>query len=676
MIDTNTSSGITTWRDKSGGGRHFTQSTASAAPSNALGQINGRAVVRFDGTTDFIRDDAAAPDVSAGNNTTMFFFLQTGPNGGGPEGFFDSAPNSQYTLRNQPRNVWEYWPGYNLNLDLGANQKVILTFQTEKVSGSSVSVYSRGWKNMASLGTVVQNSDVTVAWNRPTLGAWNLSPRYDGDIGDVLIYSRVFGTNEMQRVGFYLERKWGVAADFRMVDHGAGAVKQTGGGGATLNGFLSDSNAVVTVYWGRTDGGTTASAWSNAIPLGALSMGAFSTNLSVSSSSPLWYRLYATNAATSEGDWSIASERFDVTPTLTVSNASVAEGQSGTVLLRFPAVLDAASSDPVTVQYATTPFEAVSPGDYQAVTGTLTIPPGVSVTSIPVVVQGDTLSEGNLERFYLTLSNVSNATLATSVALGTILDDDPVTAPDLPTNHPSLVLWLEAGTLVTNSAGLVTGWTDRSGGGRDFVQSTPANMPTSIVNSVRGRPGVRFGPDNNTYLRNSGASQLTAALVGPTSTHFFVVAPVATSVAGIYDSAPNAAKTLRNLSGQWDWHNQEPAVNFACTGGRLANILTVATDSTGANRILSVWRDGTLIGCATSAVAPEVAYNSAVLGNINLGGTGLYNGDIDEVIFYRRILTSNEFQRVGVYLATKYGLATAFALPPSTTSAGVMMLIR
>ena len=115
-IVTNSNAGITNWLDKSGGSRNFTQTTAAAAPSNALAQINGRAVARFNTTSTYIRDDGAAPDVSPGNNNTLFFFLQTGTNTGGPEGFFDSAPSTQYTLRNQPRNIWEFWNGYYLCL--------------------------------------------------------------------------------------------------------------------------------------------------------------------------------------------------------------------------------------------------------------------------------------------------------------------------------------------------------------------------------------------------------------------------------------------------------------------------------------------------------------------------------------------------------------------------------
>jgi hypothetical protein len=60
-----------------------------------------------------------------------------------------------------------------------------------------------------------------------------------------------------------------------------------GPGSATLNGTLVypqfDSNSTVFVYWGTSDGGTNAAAWSNVISLGVRDAGALSTNLTARS---------------------------------------------------------------------------------------------------------------------------------------------------------------------------------------------------------------------------------------------------------------------------------------------------------------------------------------------------------------------------------------------------------
>jgi hypothetical protein len=79
---------------------------------------------------------------------------------------------------------------------------------------------------------------------------------------------------------------------------------------------------------------------------------------------------------------------------------------------------------PVTVSYATAPGTATAPSDFQAASGTLTFPVGVSTQKITVAVVGDKVRERN-ETFYVNLSNPSaNAYLGDAQGAGTIVDDD------------------------------------------------------------------------------------------------------------------------------------------------------------------------------------------------------------------------------------------------------------
>ena len=64
-------------------------------------------------------------------------------------------------------------------------------------------------------------------------------------------------------------------------------------------------------------------------------------------------------------------------PTVSINDLTIAEGSSGTVMASFTATLSAASSQIVTVQYATTDGTATAPDDYTALTlSTLTFNPG------------------------------------------------------------------------------------------------------------------------------------------------------------------------------------------------------------------------------------------------------------------------------------------------------------
>ena len=116
-------------------------------------------------------------------------------------------------------------------------------------------------------------------------------------------------------------------------------------------------------------------------------------------------------------------------PSLRIGDATVTEGNSGTAQATFTVELSKVSSQPVTVAYATA--NGTSAGsDYQAMTGTLTIPAGQTMGTITVLVNGDTNVEPN-ETFFVNLSSPSNATIADGQGVGTITNDDVQSLPTL-----------------------------------------------------------------------------------------------------------------------------------------------------------------------------------------------------------------------------------------------------
>ena len=112
--------------------------------------------------------------------------------------------------------------------------------------------------------------------------------------------------------------------------------------------------------------------------------------------------------------------------TLSIDNASASESV-GT--MSFTVRLSVASTQPVTVDYATANGTAIAPGDYTANNGTLTFPASSTASqTISVTIKNDDIDEDN-ETFTVTLSNASsNAMLAgggsTLSATGTIQDND------------------------------------------------------------------------------------------------------------------------------------------------------------------------------------------------------------------------------------------------------------
>ena len=99
------------------------------------------------------------------------------------------------------------------------------------------------------------------------------------------------------------------------------------------------------------------------------------------------------------------------------------EGDSGTTNAVFTVSLSPASTQTVTVHYATGGGTATAGTDYTAVSNTLTFSPGHTSATVTVPVSGDTVHEPD-ETFDVTLSSPTNATLGDAVGLGTILNDD------------------------------------------------------------------------------------------------------------------------------------------------------------------------------------------------------------------------------------------------------------
>ncbi len=110
-------------------------------------------------------------------------------------------------------------------------------------------------------------------------------------------------------------------------------------------------------------------------------------------------------------------------PVLSIGNATVTEGNTGTTNAVFTVSLSTASSQTVTVRYATANGTATAGSDYTAISGTLTFTPGQLTRTIAVPVLGDTVVEPN-ETFVVNLTSPTNATLSDSQGTGTILNND------------------------------------------------------------------------------------------------------------------------------------------------------------------------------------------------------------------------------------------------------------
>jgi Ca2+-binding RTX toxin-like protein len=132
---------------------------------------------------------------------------------------------------------------------------------------------------------------------------------------------------------------------------------------------------------------------------------------------------------------------------LSIADASVTEGNSGTVLVPVTVTLSAPASGAVTVAYTTQDGTATAGVDYVATSGTLVFAAGETSKTISVAVKGDTQFEGN-ETFRVLLSSPSGSALVDGSATVTIQNDDVRPPPSFRVVDSAIVEGTGAGTSV------------------------------------------------------------------------------------------------------------------------------------------------------------------------------------------------------------------------------------
>jgi len=110
---------------------------------------------------------------------------------------------------------------------------------------------------------------------------------------------------------------------------------------------------------------------------------------------------------------------------VSISGASIVEGNAGRRPLIFAVALSSASALPVSVRWGVGNGTAVAGRDYVAAAGSVTFAPGETRRTITVFVLGDRLAEGD-ETFRVGLASPLRAVISAAAgrATGTIRDDD------------------------------------------------------------------------------------------------------------------------------------------------------------------------------------------------------------------------------------------------------------
>lgn len=206
---------------------------------------------------------------------------------------------------------------------------------------------------------------------------------------------------------------------------------------------------------------------------------------------------------------------------LSVSDAVVTEGNTGTKAATFNITRSGSTAQAVTLKYATSGGTASAGIDCTAVPLTpLTFLPGETTKSVAVSVLGDTVVERN-ESFLLALSAAVGATVSDIAGSGTIVDDDGAVTPG-----PTTFLALSDATVTEGDSGTsVASFTIRRTG--NVSVSSTVKYATSNSTALAGSDYVAVPMTAVTFAAGETAKTVNVSVIGDTaveaSEYFYLI---------------------------------------------------------------------------------------------------------------------------------------------------------
>ncbi len=642
------------WDDQSGNGFNVVQTNAVNQPVIQPNRINFNPTLQFDGSNDHLSltggilgnintyTDVYAFVVSRTNtvsNSSLFFET---PSGAGPQFNFHS-PWSDNNL---------YWDAGNtgtnrLSVNWGGTVNTPFMWSLQASTSSTPSgvrqdIYRNGFRiaNDNSMSSFMGNN------NNFFIGSTNAGGNfYNGDIGEVIIYTGPLTAIKTQQIQSYLALKYGI----------------------TISGFDYLSSAGTSIYRN-----TTAQAvYARDI-----------AGIARDDNSALDQRKSKTINTT--GDLITIANGDFTTPTAFSNNLeSLMWGHNGVVTqadVATPSYMHNGASIVrqlariwSTEKIGNPSGNAIVEVDMSTVIGSGGA--GTNNTaSIRLLIDNDAIF-GNAsvgERAYASSSIVGNkiyftvpyTDIPSNQGFFTVGSIDATTAP-LTTPSPGglavdLRLWIKADAGVTGGAN-ASSWTDQGPNGFVLNQLNGSNQPTVVPTGANGNPALLFDGLNDDMTITGGIFKT----LSHSDVYLYTVSKTIT--------VKSAKLTNENtISGQSGFYAPWVDNNIYWDAGDAGANNRLLTNWGGTTNIPYLWSAGASSTTTPSAVRQEILRNGLRIGNDNtftaftgnnstffLGsqvGGNFYNGEVSEMIIITSLMTSAQQQRLHSYLAVKYGI--------------------
>jgi parallel beta-helix repeat protein len=296
---------VAQWADQSSSGTHAAQPTALNQPALLTNAVNGKPALRFDGVNDYL---SFTLPVNGLSGLTMILVsaslldVDGGWNGVANAPLFWNETASWGTLHLSPfQRMVKYRFGTGQASNLPAHTRPVTlnaaySLTTAVKSASTESLYVNGMQVLAQSGKLTALANIRDTGN---LGrGYNDDTFFNGDIAEVLVYTRALTDAERQQVEQYLLSKYGIAPPVNQPPSASAGPDQTITlpSSAALSGSANDDGL---------PSGSLSTGWSQVGGPGTVTFAnpaALSTTASFSAAGSYVLRLTASDGALSGSD--------------------------------------------------------------------------------------------------------------------------------------------------------------------------------------------------------------------------------------------------------------------------------------------------------------------------------------------------------------------------------------